>query len=57
MREVTVVDPKWLVELAPRFYKGTDPTKIIKRKRRERIKPLYDKYHEPNSRRFIKCWA
>ncbi|KAJ0960958.1 hypothetical protein J5N97_001170 [Dioscorea zingiberensis] len=27
MREVTVIDPKWLVELAPRFYKSSDPTK------------------------------
>ncbi|KAL6289278.1 hypothetical protein ACE6H2_006788 [Prunus campanulata] len=49
MREVTVVDPKWLVELAPRFFKVADPTKMSKRKRQERIEPLYDRYHEPNS--------
>ncbi|KAH6806578.1 ATP-dependent RNA helicase [Perilla frutescens var. frutescens] len=49
MREVTVIDPKWLVELAPRFFKAADPTKISKRKRQERIEPLYDRYHEPNS--------
>ncbi|KAL4563815.1 hypothetical protein LXL04_027861 [Taraxacum kok-saghyz] len=49
MREVTVVDPKWLVELAPRFFKVSDPTKMSKRKRQERIEPLYDRYHEPNS--------
>ncbi|XP_050236941.1 probable pre-mRNA-splicing factor ATP-dependent RNA helicase DEAH5 isoform X2 [Mercurialis annua] len=49
MREVTVIDPKWLVELAPRFFKVADPTKMSKRKRQERIEPLYDKYHEPNS--------
>jgi len=54
MREVTVMDPKWLVELAPRFYKGTDPTKMSKRKRQERIEPLYDRYHEPNSWRLSK---
>ncbi|KAF7053583.1 hypothetical protein CFC21_061471 [Triticum aestivum] len=54
MREVTVVDPKWLVELAPRFYKGADPTKMSKRKRQERIEPLYDRYHEPNSWRLSK---
>ncbi|KAL8160868.1 hypothetical protein V2J09_012357 [Rumex salicifolius] len=35
MREVTVVDPKWLVELAPRFFKVSDPTKMSKRKRQE----------------------
>ncbi|KAG9459931.1 hypothetical protein H6P81_004439 [Aristolochia fimbriata] len=49
MREVTVIDPKWLVALAPRFFKVADPTKMSKRKRQERIEPLYDRYHEPNS--------
>lgn len=28
MREVSVVDPKWLVELAPKFFKVADPTKL-----------------------------
>ncbi|KAD6795203.1 hypothetical protein E3N88_06099 [Mikania micrantha] len=54
MREVAVVDPKWLVQLAPRFFKASDPTKISKRKRQERIEPLYDRYHEPNSWRLSK---
>lgn len=54
MREVTLMDPKWLVELAPRFFKVADPTKMSKRKRQERIEPLYDRYHEPNSWRLSK---
>ncbi|KAJ0701989.1 putative RNA helicase [Helianthus annuus] len=54
MREVAVVDPKWLVELAPRFFKVSDPTNISKRKRQERIEPLYDRYNEPNSWRLSK---
>ncbi|AES62983.1 ATP-dependent RNA helicase DHX8 [Medicago truncatula] len=54
MREVTVIDPKWLVELAPRFFKVADPTKMSKRKRQERVEPLYDRYHEPNSWRLSK---
>ncbi|KAJ7530335.1 hypothetical protein O6H91_15G089800 [Diphasiastrum complanatum] len=54
MREVTLVDPKWLVELAPSFFKVADPTKLSKRKRQERIEPLYDRYHEPNSWRLSK---
>ncbi|KAK2458998.1 pre-mRNA-splicing factor ATP-dependent RNA helicase DEAH1 [Trifolium repens] len=54
MREVTVIDPKWLVELAPQFFKVADPTKMSKRKRQERIEPLYDRYHEPNSWRLSK---
>lgn len=54
MREVTMVDPKWLVELAPRFYRSVHPTKISKQKRQERIEPLYDRYNEPNSWRLSK---
>ncbi|KAG8369525.1 hypothetical protein BUALT_Bualt14G0022600 [Buddleja alternifolia] len=54
MREVAVIDPKWLVELAPRFFKVSDPTKMSKRKRQERIEPLYDRYDEPNSWRLSK---
>lgn len=54
MREVTAIDPKWLVELAPRFFKVADPTKMSKRKRQERVEPLYDRYHEPNSWRLSK---
>lgn len=53
MGEVVVVDPKF-VELAPRFFKIADSTKISKRKRQERIEPLYDRYHEPNSWRLSK---
>eukprot|EP00271_Cylindrocystis_brebissonii_P004980 TRINITY_DN16937_c0_g1_i1.p1 TRINITY_DN16937_c0_g1~~TRINITY_DN16937_c0_g1_i1.p1 ORF type:complete len:1286 (+),score=225.88 TRINITY_DN16937_c0_g1_i1:549-3860(+) len=54
MRECTLIDPKWLVELAPRFFRSADPTKLSKRKRQERIEPLYDRYHEPNSWRLSK---
>ncbi|KDP42854.1 hypothetical protein JCGZ_23796 [Jatropha curcas] len=32
MREVTVIDPKWLVELASRFFKAADPKNMSKRK-------------------------
>lgn len=49
MREVTVIDPRWLVELAPRFFRLAHTTKMRKRKRQERIEPSYDRYHEPNS--------
>ncbi|KAL6637954.1 hypothetical protein ACP70R_025526 [Stipagrostis hirtigluma subsp. patula] len=54
MREVTAIDPRWLVELAPRFCRSVDPTKISKRKRQERIEPLYDRHNEPNSWRLSK---
>ena len=48
MRECTVIDPKWLVELAPRFFKTADKNKLSRRKRAERIEPLYDRFN-PNS--------
>lgn len=44
MREVTTVDPKWLVEFAPAFFKMGDPTKLSKRKRQERLEPLYNRW-------------
>eukprot|EP00027_Filamoeba_sp_ATCC50430_P016314 CAMPEP_0168570318 /NCGR_PEP_ID=MMETSP0413-20121227/16652_1 /TAXON_ID=136452 /ORGANISM="Filamoeba nolandi, Strain NC-AS-23-1" /LENGTH=721 /DNA_ID=CAMNT_0008602923 /DNA_START=1 /DNA_END=2162 /DNA_ORIENTATION=+ len=40
MREVTMIDPKWLVELAPKFFKAADAKKLSKRKRQEKIEPL-----------------
>ncbi|XP_026406840.1 probable pre-mRNA-splicing factor ATP-dependent RNA helicase DEAH5 [Papaver somniferum] len=51
MREITVIDPKWLIEFAPRSFKATDTSKMSKQKRKERIMPLY---HEPDSRRLRK---
>jgi len=49
MRAVTTVDPKWLVEFAPAFFKFSDPTKLSKFKQTQRIEPLFNKYEEPNA--------
>ena len=49
MREVTVIDPKRLVEFAPAFFKFSDPTKLSKVKKNQRLEPLYNEYEEPNS--------
>ncbi len=54
MREVTSIEPKWLTELAPKFFKLSDPTKISKRKRQEKLEPLWDKYRDPNAWRLSK---
>lgn len=54
MREVTVIDPRWLVELAPRFFKAADPHKLSRRKKAERIEPLYDRYNDQNAWRLSK---
>eukprot|EP00339_Tiarina_fusa_P017551 CAMPEP_0117017430 /NCGR_PEP_ID=MMETSP0472-20121206/13609_1 /TAXON_ID=693140 ORGANISM="Tiarina fusus, Strain LIS" /NCGR_SAMPLE_ID=MMETSP0472 /ASSEMBLY_ACC=CAM_ASM_000603 /LENGTH=65 /DNA_ID=CAMNT_0004721789 /DNA_START=203 /DNA_END=403 /DNA_ORIENTATION=- len=54
MREVMTIDAKWLVELAPNFYRASDPKVLSKRKRRERIEPMFDKYRDPNEWRLSK---
>ncbi|KAL1427966.1 hypothetical protein MTO96_000307 [Rhipicephalus appendiculatus] len=40
MREVTTIDPKWLVEFASSFFKFADPTKLSKHKKQLRRAPL-----------------
>ncbi len=37
MREVTAIDPKWLTEAAPTFFRIADANKISKRKKQEKI--------------------
>jgi ATP-dependent RNA helicase DHX8/PRP22 len=49
MRNILTIDPKWLIELAPAFYKRGDPNKLSKAKRQEKIEPLYDRFNPPNS--------
>jgi ATP-dependent RNA helicase DHX8/PRP22 len=49
MREVTTIDPKWLVEFAGSFFKFADPSKLSKHKKQLRLEPLFNKYEEPNS--------
>ena len=44
--QVTTIDPKWLVEFAPAFFKMSDPTKLSNFKKNQRIEPLYNKYEE-----------
>ncbi|THV01417.1 ATP-dependent RNA helicase DHX8 [Dendrothele bispora CBS 962.96] len=51
---VTAVEPKWLVEVAPQFFKVADANKISKRKRQEKIEPLYNKYEKPDEWRLSK---
>ena len=51
---VTTIEPKWLVEVAPQFFKVADANKISKRKRQEKIEPLYNKYEKPDEWRLSK---
>ena len=43
MREVIMIEPKWLVEMAPTFFQVADLNKLSKRKRQEKIEPLFNR--------------
>lgn len=44
MHCVTVIDAKWLLELAPAFFKKTDPAKLSEKRKNDKIVPLFDKF-------------
>ena len=54
MHECLALEPKWLTELAPRFFRNADPKKISKLKQAERIEPLFDRHREAGSWRLSK---
>ena len=49
MREVTHIDPKWLVEFAGSFYRFSDPTKLSKTKRNLKLEALNKPHEDPNA--------
>jgi len=44
MQNVTTIEPKWLVEAAPTFFKVAPTDRLSKRRREERIQPLHNKF-------------
>lgn len=44
MHQITVIEPKWLSEVAPTFFRVADLNKISKRKAAEKIEPLHDRF-------------
>jgi ATP-dependent RNA helicase DHX8/PRP22 len=54
MRTVMVVDPRWLVELAPRYYKPVETRPLSKSKKHARIEPLHDRHNPPDMWRLSK---
>lgn len=46
MHCATAIDPRWLPELAPKFFRQSDPSYMTDRKKREKIVPLFNKYAE-----------
>ena len=54
MREATAVEPKWLVEAAPTFFKVADSSQLSKRQKQERIEPLHNPFAEKDDWRISK---
>lgn len=48
MHCTTVIEPKWLVDAAPTFFKVAPTDKLSKRRAAERIQPLYNKFEGPD---------
>lgn len=54
MREATAIDPRWLVQVAPTFFRQADPRILSKRKLEERIVPLHNRHEGPDDWRISK---
>ena len=54
MHECMVVDPRWLTELAPQMFQKCDATTMSRRKKKERLQPLFDRYNAPDAWRLSK---
>ena len=54
MREVLAIDPKWLLEVAPNYFKQSEDQGLSKRKREEKLEPLFNRFEEPNAWRLSK---
>jgi ATP-dependent RNA helicase DHX8/PRP22 len=49
MRECIAIDPKWLPDIAPRFFKKTDAHKVSRHRANMKVEPLHDKYNDANA--------
>lgn len=54
MREITAIDPKWLVEVAPNFFQVNSGSKLSTRKKEEKIAPLFNRFEKPDEWRISK---
>lgn len=56
MREVSVIDPRWLPKVAPAFFHHPDPKlgNLSARKLAEKIKPLHNRFEDPDEWRLSK---
>jgi ATP-dependent RNA helicase DHX8/PRP22 len=46
LRDVCIIDPEWLAELAPKLYAKADPNKLSRSKQVEKVRPLYNKFED-----------
>jgi ATP-dependent RNA helicase DHX8/PRP22 len=46
MRNVMAIDPRWLPEVAPNFYREADANKLTRRRKGVRIEPLHNRFAE-----------
>lgn len=49
MREVCAIEPKWMVDVAPNFFRYSDPNTISHRKKQEKLEPLHLKHNSDNN--------
>ncbi|SBT32947.1 pre-mRNA-splicing factor ATP-dependent RNA helicase PRP22, putative (PRP22) [Plasmodium ovale wallikeri] len=49
IRDCTIIQPQWLIQLAPNLFIPADEKEISKIKLREKIEPLHNYYEEPNA--------
>ena len=55
MREIMAIEPHWLPEVAPNFFRSGDPNKVSKKKMQEKIEPLFNKFENPGDWRLSKA--
>ena len=54
MRNVSTINPKWLMDVAGKYFKVCDPNVLTKKQRNEKIEPLAVRFGDPNEWRLSK---
>jgi ATP-dependent RNA helicase DHX8/PRP22 len=54
MRDVCTIEPKWLVDVAPHFYKKIDPDMMKGTGKNRKIEPLFNRYEDKNAWRLTR---
>lgn len=49
LRDCCLIESQWLIDLAPHLYKKADESRLSKRKQKEKIEPLFNRFEEPNA--------